>query len=353
MFLMLAEALQFCGVAAAHPHSAFWAFLCHEQSHAPWTGCTLHDLIQPSFSFLVGAVLPFSLARRAAQGQSIRQMTRHAITRATVLVLLGIALRSINAGYLDFTFEDTLTQIGLGYVPLFFLALAPRRVQWSVFAALLLGYWLLFALYPLPAGLHAFSDHWHKNTHAAWRFDQWFLNLFPRPQPFRANEGGYSTLSFIPTLATMILGLRAGNILRDRHQPTAKIRRFILFGLGGLLLGLAAAQLGLCPIVKRIWTPSWVLYSGGCCFLYLPFFYLTTDLSARARWAFPLLVLGRNSLAAYCIANTADTFLGRLQLPTSDPGSGAFTTMAGGAIGLGLIWLVLYGLHRRKIFFRL
>ena len=97
MFLMMAEALQFCAVAPARPGSAFWKFLCHQQSHAAWTGCSLHDLIQPSFSFLVGVVLPFSLASRATRGQSRRQMTCHALGRALVLVLLGVVLRSINA----------------------------------------------------------------------------------------------------------------------------------------------------------------------------------------------------------------------------------------------------------------
>jgi heparan-alpha-glucosaminide N-acetyltransferase len=101
MFLMMAEALEFCAVASARPHSAFWQFLCHQQSHAEWAGCSLHDLIQPSFSFLVGAALPFSLASRAARGQSRRQMTGHALGRALALTLLGVALRSINAGHVN------------------------------------------------------------------------------------------------------------------------------------------------------------------------------------------------------------------------------------------------------------
>src|ERR1035438_8874059 len=121
MFLMMAEVVQCCRVSAALPGSGFWKFLCHHQSHAEWIGCSLHDLIQPSFSFLVGVVLPFSLASRAARGQSRWQMTGHAVVRAIILILLGVVLRSINAGHIRWTFEDTLSQIGMGYVFLFLL----------------------------------------------------------------------------------------------------------------------------------------------------------------------------------------------------------------------------------------
>src|SRR5262249_14740756 len=64
MFLMMAEVLQFCAVKGNVKGSDLWAFLCHHQSHAEWIGCSLHDLIQPSFSFLVGVALPFSVASR-------------------------------------------------------------------------------------------------------------------------------------------------------------------------------------------------------------------------------------------------------------------------------------------------
>src|SRR5437660_6758701 len=92
MFLMMAEVLRLGRVAKALPESSLWQFLAHHQSHVEWAGCSLHDLIQPSFSFLVGAALPFSLAARAARGQSATRMTLHAFWRAFLLVALGIFL---------------------------------------------------------------------------------------------------------------------------------------------------------------------------------------------------------------------------------------------------------------------
>ena len=123
MFLMMAEVLKLCQVARNLPGQRIWELLCHHQSHVEWVGCSLHDLIQPSFSFLVGVALPFSLANRLAKGQSKAWLTAHALWRSLILVLLGVFLRSRHQSQTYYTFEDTLSQIGLGYTFLFVLAL--------------------------------------------------------------------------------------------------------------------------------------------------------------------------------------------------------------------------------------
>src|SRR5688572_10012907 len=95
MFLMMAEVLRLSRVANALPGNNWWQLLAYHQSHVEWVGCSLHDLIQPSFSFMVGAALPFSIANRKARGQPFWLLTLHAFWRALVLVLLGIFLRSL------------------------------------------------------------------------------------------------------------------------------------------------------------------------------------------------------------------------------------------------------------------
>src|SRR3954452_11063170 len=116
MFLMLAEAMRLWTLHTAFPASRFWAFVAFNTTHVAWQGCSLHDLIQPAFSFLVGAAMPFSIAARSAKGQTFWQMFRHAAWRAVLLIVLGIFLRSTRMHQTYFTFEDTITQIGLGYV---------------------------------------------------------------------------------------------------------------------------------------------------------------------------------------------------------------------------------------------
>jgi predicted acyltransferase len=372
MLLMMAEVLELGRVAKALPGNAFWSFLAFHQSHVPWTGCSLHDLIQPSFTFLVGVALPFSLASRASKGQDRRGLLLHAAWRALVLVLLGIFLRSIGKPQTNFTFDDTLTQIGLGYFWLVLLELHGDRVRLVSLGVLLLAVWLLFAMYPLPgpdfdwkaAGVpkdwphHAtgFAAHWNKNTNAAWAFDRWWMNLFPRPTPFLNSGGGYATLSFLPTLGTMILGGFAGAWMKADLEPKGRLQRLVGTGLALLAAGWLLGAVGVCPVVKRIWTPSWVLFSGGWCFLLLAGFHAIVDVRGWKAWAFPLLVIGANSIAAYCmdwlfvgfLRGTLRTHLGAGFFKSF----GAYEPLAEGAGLLLLLWLMLFWMWRRKLFLK-
>jgi len=373
MLLLMGEALHFNRLAGARPGSAFWAFLARHQTHAPWLGCSLHDLIQPSFSLLVGVALPYSVASRRARGQGRGALAAHACLRGLVLVALGIALRSLHTPRTNYTFEDTLTQIGLGYPLLFLLAFRPPRDQWLSLVAILVGYWAAFALYTPPPGfdaatmgvpadwphhLRGFAAHWDKNANLASAFDRRFLNFFPRAAPFTHNGGGYATLSFIPTLGTMILGLLAGGILRRTDRTwQSKATWLVVAGVIGLGAGWGLDASGVCPVVKRIWTPSWVLFSGGWCFLILAAWYVALDGLGLRRWAFPLRVVGMNSIAAYvlteALAGFASTFL------TTHLGRDAFRALGPdyeplleGVGVLLLLWLVLYWMDRQRIYVR-
>lgn len=374
MLLMMAEVIRLRRVAEAFPDSSFWEFLAYHQTHVSWVGCSLHDLIQPSFSFLVGVALPFSIASRVARGQPTGVMLGHALWRSLLLVLLGVFLRSVHADQTNWTFEDTLSQIGLGYPFLFLLGFQSVRNQLVALGVILVGYWLAWALHPLPgegfdyAAMGASADwqhhaqgfaaHWNKHLNLGSTFDRWFLNLFPRSETYVVNGGGYLTLSFIPTLGTMILGLMAGNWIKADLEPIARIKRFLIAGLLGLILGQLLHSLGLCPMVKRIWTPSWVLFSGGWCFLILAAFYVILDWRQCQKWAFPLIVIGMNSIAAYCIAHlihhftvtNIKTHLGQNIFEVAGVG---YAPLVEGIAVLAVFWLILYWMYRRKLFLRI
>lgn len=373
MLLMLSEALNIPEVAKNLPGNAFWTFLGRQWSHSSWIGCSLFDLIQPSFSFLVGVALPYSLARRTTIGQPQWHRTLHAFWRALLLILLGVFLRSVGRPETFWTFKDTLSQIGLGYGFLYLLALRSVRVQWVTLAVILISYWLLFALYPLPgpgfgwsqAGtspdqlLPGFAGHWSLNTNPAWAFDVWFLNLFPQAHPFMyADDGGYSTLNFIPTLGTMILGLITGGMLRSERPPLSKVRWLALVGIISLAAGLLLGALGICPVVKRIWTPSWVLFSGGCCMLILAGLYLVIDIWNRRAWAFPLKVVGMNSIAVYviswvCVEFISNALLCHLGHRVFEVFGSTYEPLLLGAGVLLVEWLILWWMYLRKIFLRI
>jgi predicted acyltransferase len=373
MLLMMAEVLQLSRVAQAFPGNAFWSFLAFHQSHVPWAGCSLHDTIQPGFSFLVGVALPYSIASRIAKGGTFGKMFLHALWRSLLLVALGVFLRSTRAPQTYFTFEDTLSQIGFGYPFLFLLGFCRPRWQWISLGGILFGYWLAWALYPVaglgfdwqavgvppdwPGNFTGFMAHWNKNANLGNAFDQWFLNLFPRVRPCVFNNGGYRTLCFIPTLGTMILGLAAGRWLREA-APRIPLKKLLVAGAMGISSGLLLHFLGICPVVKRIWTPGWVLFSGGICFFFLALFCLIVDMKGYRRPAFPLVVIGMNSIFAYLIAHLWERFIidsFRIHLgPTAFQflGAGVEPLVRGTAVLL-VFWGILYWTYRRKIFLRI
>jgi predicted acyltransferase len=374
MFLMLAEAMQLWTLHDAFPASRFWAWVAFNTTHVPWQGCSLHDLIQPAFSFLAGASLPFSLASRRGRGEGFPKMLGHAVWRSIVLILLGIFLRSLHHPQTYWTFEDTLTQIGLGYTFLFLVAFASVRVQVAVFVAILVGFWAAFVLYPLPpasfdypsVGVPAdwphlysgFLAHFNKNSNVSWAFDVWFLNLFPRETPFRFNEGGWSTLSFIPTLATMMLGMWSGMWLKSSRTMKDKLIGLVAAGLALTLGGLLLQWLHINPIIKRIWTSSYTLYSGGLVVLMLAAFYGIIEFRSWKRWAFPLLVIGANSIAIYVMSWTLEHFVSSALLTHLGRGpflllGAPFEPVLRGAAVLLVFWATLFWMYRRKIFLRI
>jgi predicted acyltransferase len=253
------------------------------------------------------------------------------------------------------------------------LAFTRSRTQWISAFGILAAYGLAFALHPLSGSdfdwkavgvpddwphLAGFAAHWEKGGNFAASFDRWFLNLFPRPIPFVFNEGGYQTLNFIPSLATMIFGMQAGRLLRSNLDPAAKVLRLVSFGLAGIALGAAIAAAGLCPIVKRIWTPSWAIFSAGVVAMALAAFYAIIDVQGRKRWSFPLVVAGMNSIALYCLWQSMGGFImdnvrrhfGRHVFESLGPD---YSAMLERGTVLAALWLIVLWMYRRRLFLRI
>lgn len=371
MLLMASSGLGMVEVAKHYPDSRVWAFLARHTDHAAWVGCNFWDLIQPAFMFMVGMALPWSIANRQARGATFLNLFGHALWRSLALVLLAVFLTSNWSRETVWIFTNVLAQVGLGYPVLFLLAFTRPRTQWLAAGGILVGYWLLFALHPLPPTsfdwssvglkpdwpfLSGFAAHWEKNANFAATFDLWFLNLFPRETRFAFSSGGYQTLNFIPSLATMIFGLLAGQLMRSPLPVPQKTRRLVMFGLAGILLGLLCSLA--CPIVKRIWTPSWAIYSGGWVALMLAGFVAVIEWRGWKRWTLPLVVVGLNPITLYClwqlssafIANTMKIHLGRdIFAAFGEP----FAPMVQRAAILLVLWLIVYWMYRRKLFIRI
>lgn len=425
MFLLAAHGLGISRLASTAEDSPLWKVLDRERMdwiafhfrHPPWqssfvpgihdatlghpwlhVGVGFWDLIQPAFMFMVGVALPFSLASRASTGQTPFQRGRHALIRSVVLVLMGVFLYSVNTQKTNWIFSNVLGQIGLGY---FFVYLLTNRRLWLqvlAFCSILVGTWCIVHLTPPPQDYQPEQVNvqreqgeifappyrqWSKNGNAFSTFDKWFLNLFPRSPDqgkFEFNWGGYQTLNFIPSMATMLLGVFCGQILLSPRTGSRKF--FLLVLLAILLWGLGvAAGATCCPVIKRLWTPSWVLFSGGYVVGMLALFYLLFDLLPLQFLAKPLIIIGMNSLLVYFLGElltgwlaqnvlrhfgfvletvlgwAANTFhlLRSLGTPPEDAGHvmvELFSPMINAISAVVVIWLICYWLYRQRIFLR-
>lgn len=373
MLLMASSGFGLAQMAAANPDSWLWQQIKYQVSHVPWQGCALWDLIQPSFMFMVGIAVPLSIRRRREAGQGFFQMSIHALFRALALVLLAVLLSTRGSDtQTHWIFTNVLAQIGLGYVFLVMLTGLGWEYCLAAIVLILSGYWYWFFQHPLPTPeqiaafqaakppaeglMEGFFAHWNIHTNAAAEFDRWFLNhFFPRAEVFQYNSGGYQTLNFIPALATMLGGAITGSFLMSSARPHGqKAARLLIVGIVCLLIGTILDIVG-CPVVKRIWTPSWAVFSGGWVLIMLSFFYWLVEVAGQSRVVFPLVVVGMNSIFIYVMHSLC---AGWISQQLSKHGMAPFFSSAWGPViekcsVLGVLWLLCFWLYRQKAFLRL
>lgn len=369
MLLMASGGFGISQMAKIHPGS-FWQTIAPQFEHREWAGCAMWDLIQPAFMFMVGLAMAYSYARRGAEGESFVKMLGHGMVRAVMLVLLAVLLASKGKTQTEWVFTNVLGQIGLGYVFLLLLWRCGWEAQAAAFVVIVVGYWWWFLWHPVPGAatvaaaaakaagsagaLPGFFAHWNIHTNAAADFDRWFLNLFPRASVFETQNGGYQTLNFIPSLATMLAGLVTGRFLRRSTDARFTCSRLVVAGVVLLLIGTIGGLL-VCPIVKRIWTPSWVLFSGGWVLLMLSFFYWLVEIAGQKKLVFPLVVVGMNSIFIYLmhqlcagwIKDTLKTHFGPAIF------SGYWGPVLERSAVLFVLWLMCWWLYRQRVFLRI
>ncbi len=415
---------EFDGTQWAGAWRSLWDALAYQLSHVEWTGCSAWDLIQPAFMFMVGVSLPFSMAHRDAEGTAGWRSFLHTIWRSGILVGLGVALSSSTRdGIFNFTFANVLCQIGLGYTFLYLLRGLSLKSLAACATVVLAGYGAWFAFQPIDQaeveqtkqyliehskepGLAeldwsqfregSWAAHWNKHTNAAAQADRDLLNRLPRLEEpwngkgFWANRGGYQTLNFIPSLATMIFGLMAGQVLRSDRDDRARLKWLFCAGLVCFVIALAAdttlwptqwLPIGLqqqlhehswsvCPAVKRIWTPTWAVFSTGWTFWMLGFSYGLVDVMGCRRIVTPFAIVGLNSIAMYCMAQLFKGWIGdamRVVTTTIDQIGGwsdglswwldyeqfAYAPVLDYSLRLFAMWCVCVWMYRRSLYIRI
>ncbi len=343
--------------ATAKSEGAFAKWLHFQFSHPEWlsqfnvVGVALWDMIQPAFMFIVGVSMPFSYEKRAQLGQSFAHRAGHAWWRAVILVLLGVFLQSLYKPETNWIFTNVLSQIGLGYGFLFFLVGRSWRTQFTVGIGVLIIYWVLMLVFPL--GYATINEHFENTKTFPQQFDLWFLNLFPRSEAFTGNP--YSTLNFIPSFVTMLMGLMCGQVLKSNSlTDSVKLRKLLIAAAACFVAGIVWSFLS-CPIVKKLWSPSWTLYSGGYVIAALALFYWIIDVKKWKAWVFPFVVVGLNPLTMYYLGQVCKSFTVRT-LKTHLPDvwfTGAFGPVVEALLVVAVFWLILWWMFRNKVFVRM
>ena len=325
---------------AGHP---VWGWLARQNEHVAWEGTVYWDLIQPAFMFMVGAAMPFAFAARAGRGDSRRLQAMHALRRAAMLVVIGVLLDHIGAERVQIGFIRVLQQIAFGYVAAFLVLGRSLATQGVAVVAILTAYQLVWMFNPWngPGGPWAMG-----NQNIGSAFDLWLLG--------RNYSYFYVGMNAIPSTATIVLGLMAGQCIRESRDGARTARLLAVAGVAGIALGLL---LGLWfPIIKRIWTPSFTVYSAGWTTLMLAAFYWAVEVRGWRAWTFPLVVVGTNSIAAYVIANafggwfrSATRAWTELALPLVGP---VWLPVLQQALFAACAWAVLLWCYRRRLFFQ-
>jgi predicted acyltransferase len=314
--------------------------------HVRWEGLHFYDLIWPLFMFIVGVSIPLSIEKRKAEGSTKRSLYLHAVRRAVILFVLGMV---VQGGLLKWDLTElhpcysVLHGIAAGYLIAFTVAIELRpKMQGAMIAIFLLVYWAVLELVPVP-GIGAGVLTPDGNV-ATW-IDQMVLGRF---------HHGENTwfLSYMGFASSVLLGVLAGRLLMLTYSEKTKVMMLSCAGVGCVVLGLLWSTLF--PIIKLLWTSSFVLVAGGFSFLMLALFYWIIEVKGFRKWAFFFTVIGMNSIAVYVaimlisFQQIGNIFVGSL-LPRIQPWDDFVSALAAVAV----IWLVLYWMYRTKTFVKL
>jgi predicted acyltransferase len=314
--------------------------------HVPWRGLHFYDLIWPLFMFIMGAAIPLAIAKRRAKGETDRRLLLHALWRAIVMFCLGTVTQGNLLLFDWYKFRpcySVLHGLAVGYLIATVVAVKVKP-KWHVatIAAFLLAYWAIVMLVPVPGvGAGVLTPQGNLPTyvdklvlgHLHFGENTWFLS-YP----------GFG--------ASVLLGVLAGQLLMSGRSPGSKLLRLVGMGVLSLLAGLLWSLWF--PVIKLMWTSSYVLISGGFSFLVLALFYWIVDVRGYRKWAFGFIVIGMNSIAVYVATEIFDfSRVGNIFVGHLLPRVGRWDSLVEATAAFTIIWLILFWMYRKKEFIRI
>jgi hypothetical protein len=347
MFWIIGAAKIVLALHKASPDGLVGA-LATQLDHQPWAGIHCYDLIFPLFIFIVGASMVFSLTRileESGKWAAVRRVFR----RSLLLYLVGIFYYGgISEGVDRIRLMGVLQRIALCHLFAGVLFCNFRlRGLIAVSVLLLGGYWALMTFVPVPGvGAGVFAE----GSNLANYVDQHYL-------PWRKWDGDHDPeglLSTLPAIATCLIGVFAGLLLRNRNlSESRKVAWLVVAGIAGVGLGSAwGLQF---PVIKKLWTSSFVLVAGGYSCLLLAVFHQVIEVWKVRKWTGPFVWIGMNPIAIYLTYKFVDfqqlasrLVGGPVKLACGNYGDLLLTLVV---LGMGLMFVRF--LYQRKLFLKL
>ena len=316
-------------------------FIGSQLDHVPWVGLRFWDLVQPFFMFIVGVSMPFSFTRRWNQGDGWNKTFKHVLTRSFFLLLLGWML---GARETSFNLTNVLAQLSFTYLVAFLLMRKHWGLQLGLSFAMILTNDLLYHYWPMVGFNQPYEpDH---------NFGSWFdIALTGNLGP-----SGWVAFNALSTTAHTIWGVLSGMVLMNTWTQGKKIKLFLAIGLAGTVIGYAMNPF--IPIIKHICTSSFIIVSGGWCFIALALSYWIIDVLQFRKIPFFFAIVGMNPLFIYLFSNLGGKqLLNRMVKPFSYRlfhWAGEMTYQVGTTlIVAAMVWYICYFLYKRNIFFRI
>jgi predicted acyltransferase len=312
-------------------HNAITKWIALQLDHSGWRGFTFFDLIMPLFLFIVGVSMPFSFGKRLSANPSKTKLWKHIIKRFIILWILGMVVQGNLLTY-SFTrlfyYSNTLQAIAAGYL-LSSILIVHCKVRFQVLftTSFMLIYWLVMAFFPVPEGRNIYEPA----ANAALYIDELILGTH--------RDGSSITwiLSSLNFGATTMLGVFAGYLLKSSINGYRKVALLATAGLLCYLLAIIWQPVH--PVIKHLWTSSFVLYSGSFSLFLLALFYL---------------VIGANAIFAYIADQLFDfTLIARIFVGGLQQYTGRWYDIILIASGYMVLYLILWYMYRKKIFIKI
>lgn len=323
--------------------SSFTRELAKQMEHCDWAGFHFYDLIFPMFVFIVGVAIPFSIPKlieREGKGAAVKRI----LVRSAVLFLLGIFyMGGVANGFKNVYLAGVLQRIAVAYffAALLFCFFKPRTLL-ALTIFFLFGYWALMTFVPVP-GLGSPSYEQGKNL--AYWLDQNYL-------PGKKFEG--TLLSTLPAVANCLFGIFAGLLLKTNIlSEQQKVFCLLAGGIAGLVLGIGwSFQF---PIIKLLWTSTYVLIACGISAILLGVFHQIIEVWKFQKWVQPFVWIGMNAITIYLVSAIVgfQKLAGRFVGGDIAIALGSWAEFIRAIVALGLVFAVVNFLYRRKIFLRL